>query len=119
MSTIGLSNVPGALADFMDQRVLSGMKENSALMKWALGGVSSVALSRVDKILEKYTPILKPLGVMDEEGNLNIDTAAAFLESAFEKQPELEIQIPVIGGSITFDREDGEALISLLKRYGG
>ncbi|MCZ4065745.1 hypothetical protein NB636_07865 [Oxalobacter aliiformigenes] len=117
MSTIGMSSVQAALADFIDQRVLSAIGDDNSLLKWAIGGASTVALARFDKMVAGYIPMLTGLGLMDESKNLNIEATEAFVKSAFEKQAT--VSLPVMGVPITFDKQDGDALVTLLKKYGG
>ena len=117
MSTLGTSGVQSALADFIDQRIMTAIGDDNPLMKWLIGGASTPLLTRFDKIVSNYAPILKSIGVIDENGNLDIETVEKFLNSAFSKQDS--VQVPFMGVPITFDKSDGDALIAILKRQAG
>ena len=116
MSAISMSGVQAALADFVDQRVLAAIGNDNSLLKWAIGGASTVTLARFDKIVEGYLP-LAGLGLVVESKNLNIEATETFVKNAFDKQAT--VSLPVMGVPITFDKQDGDALIALLKKYGG
>lgn len=117
MSAISMSGVQAALADFVDQRVLAAIGNDNSLLKWAIGGASTVTLARFDKIVEGYLPLLAGLGLVDESKNLNIEATETFVKNAFDKQAT--VSLPVMGVPITFDKQDGDALIALLRKYGG
>lgn len=117
MSTIDLSSVQAALADFVDQRVLPGIADSNSLLKWAVGGTSVIVLSRLEKIVQDNLPMLKSLGIVNESGHFDMDVAARFLEGAFARQEEFKLSI--LGTPFIFDKTDGEALIKLLRQHGG
>ena len=117
MSTIGQSGVRSALAEFIDQRIMPANPADKSWLKWAIGGASTVALARLDKIVDGHFPLLTSIGLVDESKNLNIEATETFVKSAFDKQET--VSMPVMGVKITLDKQDGDALIALLKQYGG
>lgn len=104
-----------ALADFIDQRVITALDTGSPY-RWLFGGASTIALSQVQNLIKHYTPILKTLGIIDDKGKIILEVVETFLNSAFEKQSNL--RFPILGIPFNFNKEDGDALISLLKQYG-
>ena len=52
---------------------------------------------------------------MDQSKNLNTDAVKLFINSAFEKQPTVKINL--MGVPFKFDVEDGKALIEIMARY--
>lgn len=116
MVSMDMGRVPSALADFLDQRVLTALDANSPY-RWLIGGASAIALSRFDTLIKSYMPILKGMGLIDEAGNLVIDVVETFIQSAFDKQPN--VKFPIVGIPFNFNREDGDALIQILKQRGG
>ncbi len=117
MSTIGISAVKESLAEFIDQRVLAAISGDQQMLKWIIGGASALYLTRLDKVVESYAPMLKSIGVMDESRNIDIGAAELFINSAFSKQES--VRLPVLGVPITFDKSDGDALIQIMKRRAG
>ena len=117
MSTIGISGVQVALAEFIDQRILPAISNDNSALKWLIGGASTLFLGNIDKAASHYAPMLKSIGIMDESGNLDIDKAETFVNSAFAKQQT--VRVPMMGVPITFDKSDGDALIAILKKQAG
>lgn len=115
MVSIDTQKVQMALADFLDQRVLTALDQTSPY-RWILGGASTIALSRVENLIKTYSPLLKSLGVLDETGNIILNVVETFVTSAFQKQSS--VKLPILGIPFTFTKDDGEALITLLKQYG-
>lgn len=113
---MGIPQIQQALAEFTDTRIMTAL-DNSSPVRWIIGGVSTVAISRLDNILKTYGPLLRSLGVLDDTGNLILTVVEQFVNSAFDKQPT--VRMPLLGIPFTFNKEDGTALIDCLKKYGG
>lgn len=113
MATVDMPGVKAALAAFMDQRVQANIASNDSFAKWAIGGASGLVISRLDKIVKANEPALRAVGIINENGHLDIDAAENFIHGGFEKQSEITL------GLITFNEQDGEALIKLLRQQGG
>lgn len=116
MVSMDMNKVPLALADFLDQRVLTALDSNSP-HRWIIGGVSTIALTRFDSLIKTYMPILKGFGLVDETGCLVVDVVETFIRSAFDKQPN--VRFPIMGIPFNFNREDGEAFLQILRQRGG
>lgn len=116
MASVELSKVQSALAEWMDNRVMSALDTTSPA-RWMLGGVSSLALANLQNVIRTYAPLLKSLGVLDETGNLVLTVVEAFVNNAFQKQGI--VKMPLLGIPFTFNADDGQALIECLKRHGG
>ena len=117
MSTIGTSGVQVALAEFVDQRIMTAIGDDNSALKWLIGGASTLFLGNIDKTISHYAQMLKSIGIMDESGNLDIDKAEAFIHAAFAKQQT--VRVPMMGVPITFDKSDGDALIAILRKQVG
>lgn len=115
MVSIDTERVQLALADFLDQRVLTAL-DSSSPYRWILGGASTLALSKIQNLLNTYSPMLKSLGILDDTGNLVLEVVETFINSAFQKQAN--VKLPILGIPFNFNKEDGDILISLLKQYG-
>lgn len=68
-------------------------------------------LHRADAILGQYLPMLKQVGLVDEDQKLDIELAKGFINSAFNKSGTVEYL------GFKFDKSDGEALVNLLEKY--
>ena len=115
MVSMNMDKVPLALADFLDQRVMTALDSNSPY-RWIIGGASTLVLSRFQEIVKTYTPILRALGLLDENGRLMIEIVERFITSAFDKQPNM--RLPIMGVPFNFNKDDGQVLIELLKQRG-
>ena len=114
-SMISFNSVQGSLANFIDERIISSIPEDKSFIKWILSGSSVLVLNNLQGMLNKYVPILKEFGIMDEAKNVDIDQVKLFLDNAFKKQPILTI--PIMSVPFKFDESDGKALIDILNRY--
>lgn len=115
MAMISFTKSKAVLANFLDERVMPALGDDKSFLKWALAGSSALILSRVDSIADKYTPILQEFGLMDQSKNLNTDAVRLFINSAFEKQPTVKINL--MGIPFKFDPDDGKAFIEIMSRY--
>lgn len=114
---ITTESVQLAMADFIDNRIMSAVGDNNTALKWIIGGVSTVGLARMKDIVQHYRPLLHSLGFIDDDGNFLIQVIEQFINAAFQKQETL--RMPLLGVPFRFDRSDGQYLIEALKRHGG
>lgn len=115
MAMINFAKSKAVLANFLDERMMPALGDDNSFLKWTLAGSSALVLTRLDSIADKYTPILQEFGLMDQSKNLNTDAVKLFINSAFEKQPTVKINL--MGVPFKFDVEDGKALIEIMARY--
>lgn len=59
----------------------------------------------------KYLPMLKQVGIVDENNKVDIEVAKGFINSAFDKSDTVEYL------GFKFDKSDGEALINIMEKY--
>lgn len=64
-----------------------------------------------DTLIGKYLPMLKQIGIVDENNKVDIDVAKGFINSAFDKSGTVEYL------GFKFDKSDGEALINIMEKY--
>lgn len=105
---ISLSKVSQVLPEFVDTRL---MPSAPSTMKWILGGGTFLILHQADTLINKYLPMLKQLGIVDEDHKVDIEMARGFLNSAFEKSGVVEYL------GFRFDKSDGEALVNIMEKY--
>ena len=102
---ISLSKISQVLPEVVDTRL---MPSAPSTMKWILGGSTFLILHQADTLIGKYLPMLKQVGIVNENNNNNkidIDVAKGFINSAFDKSGTVEYL------GFKFDKPDGEALI--------
>lgn len=77
-----------------------------------LGKVNELALTtQADTLIGKYLPMLKQVGIVDENNKVDIEVAKGFINSAFDKSGSVEYL------GFKFDKSDGEALINIMEKY--
>lgn len=65
----------------------------------------------LDDIVSQYLPMLKTMGIVNDNNQIDIEMAKGFINSAFEKSGRVTVM------NFTFDKSDGEALIGILEKY--
>lgn len=65
----------------------------------------------LDTLIGKYLPMLKQVGIVDENNKVDIEVAKGFINSAFDKSGTVEYL------GFKFDKSDGEALINIMEKY--
>lgn len=108
MSVISLSKFQQVFIEFVDQRLIPSAPP---AMKWLLGGTSFLILRQADSMINQYLPMLRSLGLVNEQNQLDIDLAKGFLNSAFSKSERVTFQ------GITLDAQEGEAFIAIMEKY--
>lgn len=68
-------------------------------------------LHQADTLINKYLPMLKQLGIVDEDHKMDIEIVRGFLNSAFDKSGVVEYL------GFRFDNSDGEALVNIMEKY--
>ena len=68
-------------------------------------------LHQADAIIQKYLPMLKNVGIIDDNNKLDIEVTSGFINSAFDKSGTVEYL------GFKFDKSDGEALINIMEKY--
>ena len=105
---ISLSKISQVLPEFVDTRL---MPSAPSMMKWILGGSTFLILHQADTLIGKYLPMLKQVGIIDENNKVDIDVAKGFINSAFDKSGTVEYL------GFKFDKSDGEALMNIMDKY--
>lgn len=106
MKYISLSKLQKIIPEFVDNRLMPSAPSH---IKWLLGGSTFLALHKTGDLIEKYSPLLKSLGILSEDNKIILDTVEPFINNAFSKSGKVEYF------GFTFDKADGEYLIELLK----
>lgn len=88
---MNISESPAAVTAFFEKHIIPQIP--SSWGQWcaafALGGCSSMILNEI----EKNKPMMKSLGLIDDNGTVDIDKLETFGNGAFDKVPEIKIGV--------------------------
>lgn len=113
---ISFTNFKLAIIEFADKQIMPAMPEHS-LSGWIFGGISTIGSVIADKLITQYKEPMKQLGFVDDNMNVDLKQVKLFINTAFEKTPK--VSMTIIGIPLSFDKTDGDALISILEKYDG
>lgn len=118
------------LTSFLESNLGPGLEKHlGGMASWLMGGVMAGLSRGVTAKITENSELLKMLGIMDKDGDIDIDGVEEFLKGAFEKSPELRIdprellnlkfQNPLLDnlldGEIVFRPDEGKEFIELLR----
>jgi hypothetical protein len=109
MATI--DQIKRGLATFVDKEMLAKMQIGS-FQRVMIGTGIGLALSNLDKTLRFDNPIISMLGVVNEDGTINIDSVASELKKNIPDEG-MRFDLDILGiklGSIVFHKNDVEIL---------
>lgn len=102
---VTMKEIESGIAAYLDAELMPKLP-TSGLEKVIAGTAISLFIKRSGTILESYkdNKVVQMLGVMDTEGNVDVDLLATELK---KNMPEdgIKIDVPMIG-SMTFHKED-------------
>ena len=108
MAKISLSKMQNVLPEFVNSRL---MPSAPTMIQWFLGGSTVLILQNLDSYVNRFLPLLREVGLVNEYNQLDIDKTKEFINGGFNATNI----ITVYGFNIS--REDGDALIGILDRY--
>lgn len=84
--------------------------------KWIMGTVIGVAANKTGNIINglKSNSIINMLGIIDEDGNIDIDTLITSMKQSADRYGKLTVEIPLVG-SMTFSSSDIDRLRSYIQ----
>ena len=109
MATI--EQIKRGIATFVDNEMLAKMQIGS-FQRVMIGTGIGLALSNLDKTLRFDNPIISMLGVVNEDGTINIDSVASELKKNIPDEG-MRFDLDILGiklGSIVFHKNDVEIL---------
>lgn len=96
------------LITYLDREVIPQLPTSG---KWYVGTVAFLATTKTDIIFSQLqnTPMVKMLGIIDQEGLIDVDALATALKQSAEKYGKLQIIFPILG-TMTFSSTDVDKL---------
>ena len=106
---VSIDNIKQGLADYLDAELMPQLK-TSGVERVVIGTAASLLITRAGNIVEGYkdNKLVKMLGIMDDEGNVDIDTLVTEVKKNITKDG-IRVEVPVLG-TLTFHREDVDKL---------
>ena len=108
MSLISVSKLQNIIPEFVDAKLIPSAPSK---VKWFLGGATYLVIGKAEELVQNNAQVLKTLGILNDNNQLDIDKIKGFLNSAFNKSSKVEMY------GFTFDSSDGEFLTNLLEKY--
>lgn len=107
------SFIPG-ISRFIDESVLSHYPTNS-MKRILMAGAVSIYLKQSNNIIDTLAsnPLFTGLGVMESNGNVNIEVLRDALKGEIQKAGYMRLSIPMIG-DIDFTTEDVDTLYKFI-----
>ena len=82
--------------------------------KWVIGTAIGIASNKASKIIDnlKSNPIVVALDIIDENGNIDVDTVLQAMKQSADHYGNVSLEVPMVG-KLTFSSSD----IDMLKSY--
>jgi hypothetical protein len=110
---VTVDKVQKGVSRFLDIEILPKMAGRD---KWILTALATVYIAKLPEIIRKISeyPAVKILGVIDDAGNIDIDTLMTSIRPAAMQTPAT-FTVPM-GGTITLTAADLDKLNELIKQ---
>lgn len=96
------------IGKYIKQEVIPAIP--NPLLKFALASGSVLVMGKAERLIQKYLPMLQSMDIIDEEGNVDIDSLySASKEGLKATNGKLEIK------GMIFNQNDIDKLYSMLK----
>lgn len=100
--------VVNGILKYIDDEVIPVLPTSG---KWGLGTMVLLASEKSDEIFKTLTDnsIVKSLGVIDSQGDIDIDRLSIALKKSASKYGKLVLMVPIVG-TLTFSEKDVDIL---------
>ena len=107
-----MDKVQRGVARYIDDELIA---KSDGKTKWIMTGVASLYIAKLPHLLHqiKDKGAVKILGIISEDGGVDIDSIAASIRPAAKKSP-MEITLPFGGGTIRFTENDIDMLLDYI-----
>lgn len=106
---VSIDKIEKGLANYLDNEFMPQLKGNG-IEKVIVGTAASLFIHKTGAIIEGYkdNKIVKMLGIMNSEGDVDVDTLVKEVKKNIPKEG-FSIEIPIVG-TLTFHEEDIDKL---------
>lgn len=106
---VSIDKIEKGVANYLDGELMPQL-QNNGLEKVIIGTMASLMIRKSGAIIEGYkdNKVVKMLGIMDDNGNIDVDIIAEELKKNITKDG-VKVDIPVIG-ALTFHKDDVDKL---------
>lgn len=106
---VSVDKIEKGIANYLDAELMPQLEKNS-LEKVMVGTAASLLIRKTGTIIEgcKDSKLVQMLGIMDAEGNVDVDTLVAELKKNITKEG-VKVDIPILG-TLTFHKDDVDKL---------
>lgn len=111
---VGINKIEKGVAAYIDSEIMPQLP-NTGFEKVLAGTAMSLIIRRSGAILDSYKTNkgIQMLGLMDQEGNVDVDVLADELRKNIPPEG-MKVEIPIIGG-MTFHKDDVNKLYEYIK----
>ena len=106
---ISMDILVAGLTKYIDADILPALPTTQ---RWVATAAALAGLARLPGLPTRL-PVLKTLGLIDEDGNIDIDTAYSAAKQACQRQGALSITIPLMG-TMSFGEKNFDKLYKLI-----
>lgn len=106
---VSIDKIEYGVASYLDAELMPQL-QNNGIEKVLIGTTVSLIIRKSGAIIAGYkdNKLVKMLGIMDSEGNVDVDILAEELKKNISKEG-IKVDIPVVG-TMTFHKEDVDKL---------
>lgn len=100
--------VINGIINYADAEVMGKLPTSG---KWVMGTAIGLATNKAGNVIDtlRDNMIVKMLGIVDEEGNVDVDTLISAMKDAANKYGKLVVEVPLVG-KLTFATSDIDSL---------
>ncbi len=107
---IATGNIPSIVAEYFDSVIMPSAMQAGGVKAFATGFVGGLVSRQTPSMVEQYLPMAKALGLVDEQGMLNVDLALEEAEKAMSKSP-------LVVAGYRADKEDLNRIRDIARKY--
>ena len=107
---IAVGNITPVVTEYFDSVIMPSALQAGGLKAFAVGFVGGLVSRQTPAMVEQYLPMAKALGLVDEQGMLNVDLAYEEADKALAKSPFM------VAG-YRADREDLNKIRDIARKY--
>ena len=107
---MAVGNIPSVVSEYFETVLMPSAMQAGGLKAFAVGFVGGLVSRQTPSMVEQYLPIAKALGLVDEQGMLNVDLALEEAEKAMSKSP-------LVVAGYRADKEDLNRIRDIARKY--